>query len=129
MKRWSRLLGVLALMATTGTGASLVGERRAEAQPLQYCRDLGVLVQSMDGGLWVRAMRGGATARMLGIRPGDLIFAVNGTHPDSLNDLHRVLFTGGDNEDHDLDVLRGGRHLHALVFHVNGEILVHQSLR
>ena len=128
MKRWVKLLGFLALTASTGTGAALVGERPAMAQGLEYCRDLGVLVQSTDGGLWVRAMRGNAAARALGIRPGDLIFAVNGSHPESLSDLHRVLFTGGDNEDHDLDVLRGNRHLHALVFHVNGEVLVHQSL-
>jgi S1-C subfamily serine protease len=120
-------MGALAVAALGGVVAEA---SLAEAQPasFEYCPDLGVLVQRVDAGLYVRVLRGKAIARTLGLRPGDLIFAVNGEHPASINELHRVLFTGADNEDHDLDILRGDAHLHAAVFHVDGEIFVHTAL-
>lgn len=123
--RLGLLIGVLAFGTST---ASLVPARDAHAQGFEYSPDLGVLVQHVNAGMLVRAMRRAAFARQLGLQPGDLIFAINGQHPDSLSDIHNMLFTGADDEDHDLDVLRGGQHLHAAVFHHGGEILVHGSL-
>ena len=118
-------LGALALGAgVTGT----LPATTAHAQQMEYCPDLGVLMQHVDAGMIVRAMRRAAFAKALGLRPGDLIFAINGQHPDSITQIHDMLFTGADNEDHDLDILRGGRHLHAAVFHLNGQIYVHTSL-
>ena len=128
MRRFWRA-GILSLgLALSATGSVAVSSRPAMAQGFEYSPDLGVLVEHTGGGFVVRAMRRGAFARQLGLRPGDLVFAVNGDHPDSLNDLHRVLFTGADEEDHDLDILRNGRHLHASVFHAHGEIFVHTAL-
>ncbi len=128
MRRFWRA-GILSLgLALSATGGVAVSSRPAMAQGFEYSPDLGVLVEHTGGGFVVRAMRRGAFARQLGLRPGDLVFAVNGDHPDSLNDLHRVLFTGADEEDHDLDILRNGRHLHASVFHAHGEIFVHTAL-
>ncbi len=121
--------GLLALsLVAASAGSAVQSPRPAMAQGFEYCPDLGVLVEHTGGGFVVRAMRRGAFARQLGLRPGDLVFAVNGDHPDTLNDLHRVLFTGSDEEDHDLDILRNGRHLHASVFHSHGEIFVHTAL-
>jgi S1-C subfamily serine protease len=128
MRRFWRA-GILSLgLALSATGGVAVSSRPAMAQGFEYSPDLGVLVEHTGGGFVVRAMRRGAFARQLGLRPGDLVFAVNGDHPDTLNDLHRVLFTGADEEDHDLDILRNGRHLHASVFHAHGEIFVHTAL-
>jgi S1-C subfamily serine protease len=128
MKR-SWLSGVLAVsLAVASAGSAVLSTPAAMAQGFEYSPDLGVLVEHTGGGFVVRAMRRGAFARQLGLRPGDLVFAVNGDHPDSLNDLHRVLFTGADEEDHDLDIFRNGRHLHASVFHSHGEIFVHTAL-
>lgn len=127
--RRSWLSGVFALsLAVASAGSATLFAPAAVAQGFEYCPDLGVLVEHTGGGFVVRAMRRGAFARQLGLRPGDLVFAVNGAHPDNLNDLHRVLFTGADEEDHDLDILRSGRHLHASVFHSHGEIFVHTAL-
>ena len=130
MRTWFRIGALVGVLAMAGGGAIVANGSRAEAQPtsFEFCPDLGVLVQRVDAGLFVRVLRGKAIARTLGLRPGDLIFAVNGQHPSSINDLHRVLFTGADNEDHDLDILRGDSHLHAAVFHVDGEIFVHTAL-
>ncbi len=119
-------VGVLSLSAAVVTG---VETPAAHAQgSLEYCEDLGVMVQHISGGMVVRALRGRAVARQIGLRPGDIIFAVDGSHPDSLADLHRVLFTGADEVDHDLDILRGPAHLHAAVFHNHGQIFVHTAL-
>jgi S1-C subfamily serine protease len=130
MRTWFRIGALVGVLAMVGGGVIVANGSRAEAQPtsIEFCPDLGVLVQRVDAGLFVRVLRGKAIARTLGLRPGDLIFAVNGEHPASINDLHRVLFTGADNEDHDLDILRGDSHLHAAVFHVDGEIFVHTAL-
>jgi len=130
MRDWMRRLTVVGVLMMGVSGAFAIATPTLSAQPsnFEYCPDLGVLVQRLDAGLFVRVLRGKAIARTLGLRPGDLIFAVNGEHPASINDLHRVLFTGADNEDHDLDILRGDSHLHAAVFHVDGEIFVHTAL-
>ena len=128
MDKMLRGVLLLAAMVTAGAAASVARAPTAEAQGMEYCPDLGVLVQHSDGGMFVRAFRGGSLAREIGLQRGDLVFSINGNHPDSLDDLHRVLFTGADNEDHDLDILRNGRHLHAMVFHDHGHILVHSTL-
>jgi S1-C subfamily serine protease len=129
MKKHVRSFALVGLMALSGATVTGFEPPVAQAQgSLEYCEDLGVLVQHVGGGMVIRAMRGRATARQLGLRPGDLIFAVNGSHPDSIADLHRALFTGADEEDHDLDILRGNAHLHAAVFHSHGQIFVHTAL-
>jgi hypothetical protein len=130
MRHWIRTVGLVSALMVGVTGAFAVATPPLSAQPsnFEYCADLGVLVQRLDAGLFVRVLRGKAIARTLGLRPGDLIFAVDGEHPTSLDELHRVLFTKADNVDHDLDILRGDAHLHAAVFHVDGEIFVHTAL-
>jgi S1-C subfamily serine protease len=129
MKKWIRSVALVGAMTLSVATVTSFQPPAAQAQgSLEFCEDLGVLVQHISGGMVIRAMRGRATARQIGLRPGDIIFAVNGSHPDSLADLHRVLFTGADEEDHDLDILRGNAHLHAAVFHNNGQIFVHTAL-
>lgn len=128
MKKLVRMGLCLAALSLTTLGSGPLAPRAAHAQPMEYCPDLGVLVSHGDGGLVVQGMRRVAIARQLGLRPGDVIFAINGQHPDTLSQLHSMVFSGADNEDHDLDVLRGGRHLHTAIFHVNGQVLTHTSL-
>jgi S1-C subfamily serine protease len=129
MRTWKKAILLSVAMACSGAAVTHYRTPTAQAQgSLEYCEDLGVLVQYTNAGMIVRAMRGRAIARQLGLRPGDLIFAVNGSHPNSIADLHRLLFTGADDEDHDLDILRGSLHLHAMVFHHGGQILVHTTL-
>jgi hypothetical protein len=130
MRHWIRTVGLVSALMVGVTGAFAVATPPVSAQPssFEYCADLGVLVQRLDAGLFVRVLRGKPIARTLGLRPGDLVFAVDGEHPTSLDNLHRVLFTKADNVDHDLDILRGDSHLHAAVFHVDGEIFVHTAL-
>ena len=123
-----RVAVLFAAMAVSGTAVSVTSAPAAEAQGMEYCRDLGVLVEHTGAGLLVRALRGNAAARQIGLRPFDIIFSINGSHPGSLSDLHRVLFTGGDDEDHDLDIFRGGQHVHSMVFHHDGNIMVHSAL-
>jgi len=118
-----RTVLLLASMAFAGGSATFVAPTAAVAQGMEFCPDLGVLVQHVDGGMMVRVVRGGV-ARNLGLRPGDLIVAVNGEHPDSLSQLHHALFSGGDNEDHDIDVLRGNSHLHAMIFHIEEHVFM-----
>ena len=131
MHKLARVALLFAAMAFSGTAATVADVSVAEAQGgMEYCPDLGVLVQHTDAGLFVRAIRGRGAASQLGLRSGDLIFAVNGNHPDTLSDLHRVLFTGADLEDHDLDILKAnGQHVHALVFHDHGTIQVHRIVQ
>lgn len=121
-----RTVLLLASMALAGGSATFVAPTAAVAQGMEFCPDLGVLVQHVDGGMLVRAVRGGV-ARNLGLQRGDVIFAVNGEHPDSLSQLHHALFAGSDNEDHDIDVLRGNSHLHAMIFHVEGHVFARGS--
>lgn len=115
---------LVGLMALSGAGTTVVAPTPAVAQGLEYSAALGVLVQHSGAGMLVRVVRGGV-ARQLGLQPGDLIFAINGNHPDSLSDLANALFAGADNEDHDMDVIRSGQHLHALLFHVHGQVYMH----
>ena len=124
------LIRVAALFTAMAFSAVSVGVvPTAQAQGLEYCRDLGVMVQHTDVGLIVRALRGRGVAGQIGLQPDDLLFAVDGYHPDSLDDLHRVLFTGADHVDHDIDILRGNQHLHVMVFHDHGEIFAHGVLQ
>ena len=111
----------LASMAFAGGSATFIAPTTAVAQGREFCPDLGVLVLHVDGGMQVLALRAGV-GRNLGLRSGDVIFAVNGEHPDSLSQLHHALFAGADSEDHDIDILRGNAHLHAMIFHVEGHV-------
>ncbi len=128
MKRFVQTSWLLVALSLTGSAVTTTLPRPAMAQGMEYCPDLGILVERTSGGFLVRAQRRAAITRRLGLQPGDLIFAINGQHPSSLSQLHNALFSGADNEDHDVDVLRGGQHLHAAIFHVNGELLVHAAL-
>ncbi len=129
MKHWMKLGMFLGTLALTSAAAHTVAPQPAMAQQLEFCPDLGVLVSHSGGGLTVQGMRRGfPITRQLGLRPGDLIFAINGQHPNSLSQLHGVLFAGADNEDHDIDVLRDGAHLHAAVYHVNGQVFARSTL-
>ena len=128
MNKMVRVAWLVGAMAFSGAAVSVASAPIAEAQGIEYCPDLGVLVQHANEGMYVRGFRGGSVAQQIGLRRGDLVFAINGNHPDSLDDLHRVLFTGGDDEDHDLDIFRGGQHLHTMVFHHDGHILTHSTL-
>ena len=94
----------------------------------EYCPDLGVLVERADGGLRVRQIRRSAAAEQLELEEGDLLVRINGRRPDSVSELHEVLFTGADHEDHELVIERDGEYLRALVFHDHGQVMVHTSL-
>lgn len=121
-------LAVLASIVATPIASHIVAPSVAHAQGMEYCPDLGVFVQHVNGGMQIRAMRRDSIVRQLGLRPGDLIFGVDGRHPDSINELHAMLFAGADNVDHDLDILRGPAHLHAAIFHQSGRVFVHVAL-
>jgi C-terminal processing protease CtpA/Prc len=114
------------LVAVVGAAASslvLSVPRPVQAQlALERCDDLGVMVQYVNGGFVVRSMLPGGIAEGMGLMRGDLIFAVDGRPPRSLDDLHAVLFSGEDNALHDLDVLRGDAHLHTSIYHLRGRV-------
>lgn len=121
MNRFVRLGFVM--LAVAGGAAGVVSTARpAEAQGLERCADLGVMVQHVNDGFIVRSVMRGGIASELGLSRGDLIFAIDGEHPDSLEALHRVIFRGADRAIHDLDVLRGGQHLHAAIYHINDRV-------
>lgn len=120
---------VLALsLAVGGGGSALTHAPAVEAQGFEYCRDLGVMVQHVPTGMSVVALRGGGIGRQLGLRRGDIVWGVDGSHPDSLNEIHTMIFRGVDGAVHDLDVLRGSAHLHAAVFHMHGVVLTRGTL-
>jgi S1-C subfamily serine protease len=120
---------VLALsVALAGIGAPVTRASTAEAQGLEYCRDLGVMVQHVPAGLSVVALRGGGVGRQLGLRRGDLIWAVDNAHPDTLDQVHEMIFLGADGAVHDLDVLRGAAHLHTGIFHMHGIVVTQGTL-
>jgi len=127
--RWMKLGLVLGALGLANTAAQSVAVSPAMAQQMEFCPDLGVLVSSSSGGLTVQGMRrGGTISRQLGLRPGDLIFAISGQHPTSLSQLHNILFAGADNEAHDIDVLRDGQHLHASLYHAHGQVFANNTL-
>lgn len=120
---------VLALaVALAGVGAPLPRASTAEAQGIEYCRDLGVMVQHVPAGMSVVALRGGGVGRQLGLRRGDIIWAVDNAHPDTLDQVHEVIFRGADGAVHDLDVLRGAAHLHAAIYHMHGIVMTQGTL-
>ena len=124
-RSWMLALG----LALATAGGVVVHTPATEAQGLEYCRDLGVMVQHVPQGMAVVSLRGGGVARQLGLRRGDIIWGVDGSHPNSLDELHSMLFSGADGAMHDLDVFRGAMHLHTGVFHMNGLILTRGTLR
>lgn len=127
MKHWVHRFMVA--LACVGVASSTVAAPAvSHAQGLERCYDLGVMVQHVDDGFIVRSVMRGGIANELGLSRGDLIFALDGQHPNSLDDLHRIIFSGADRSIHDLDVLRGGRHLHAAVYHLGDRVFFTNSL-
>lgn len=125
----SRLLRVLTVLFSLSTATAVAyAPSTATAQSLERCEDLGVMVQHVKDGYIVRSLVQGGVAEELGLTRGDLVFAVDGTQPSSLDELHRIIFSGADKAMHDLDVLRGEKHLHTAVYHVGNRIYISGKL-
>lgn len=121
MNKYVRLGFVMLAVAGGASGVASIA-RPAEAQGLERCGDLGVMVQHVSEGFVVRSVMRGGIANELGLSRGDLIFAIDGEHPQSLDDLHQMIFRGADRSIHDLDVLRRGQHLHAAIYHIDDRV-------
>lgn len=117
-----RGLVALALIGVAGATLTATAPRAATAQSFERCADLGVMVQHIDSGFVVRSVMRGGIANELGLTRGDVVFAIDGQTPNTLDDLHRAIFSGADRAIHDLDVLRGGRHLHAAIYHIGNSV-------
>jgi S1-C subfamily serine protease len=128
MSRILRTLAVLLTLAGAASTLAVVAPSPAAAQSLEKCEDLGVMVQHVKDGYIVRSLVAGGVAEEIGLTRGDLIFAVDGKQPASLDELHRIIFSGADNAQHDLDVLRGEAHLHTGVYHIGSRIYISGKL-
>jgi hypothetical protein len=138
MKTSKRLMGLLAmvgagtLLGAPADAAPKKGEKKeaakAAAPVTEYSADLGAVIELTPDGIRVQAVRKGAGIEGLDLQPGDLVFGINGKHPETTKALHDALTSGGDNEDHDVDVIRRGTgHVHYMLFHVGDKLYVHKS--
>jgi S1-C subfamily serine protease len=136
MKSLKMCMGFLAMVGAgtlAGTPADAAPKKDAKeaskaASVTEYSPDLGAVIELTPDGIRVQAVRKGAGVDGLDLQAGDLIFGINGKHPESTKDLHNALVSGGDNEDHDVDVIRrGAGHVHYMLFHVGDKLYVHKS--
>ncbi len=122
------LVGAGALVGAPVDAAPKTATAAKAESVTEFSPDLGAVVEVTPDGIRVQAVRKNAGIPGLDLQAGDLIFGVNGKHPDKIKDLHDLLFTGADNEDHDLDVIRrGAGHVHYMIFHVGDKMFVHKS--
>ena len=92
-------------------------------------RWLGCSVYNTPAGLVVRSVRRHSFAQRLGLREGDLIYAIQGRRPRSIRQLHRYLFLGRDGVNRDLDIVRMGRHVNAVFVHSERSLNVVTPIR
>lgn len=92
-------------------------------------RWLGCSVYNTPAGLVVRDIERPSFAARLGLQEGDLIYAIEGRRPRSVRQLHRYLFFGRRSFDQDVDILRMGRHVHAVIQHGEGTLDVIRPLQ
>lgn len=109
-KRWA---GVFLGMALASGGAMTLPSE-AQAQRAQRSRVLELMIRPSAAGAVVLTVRRGPGQEM-GFVAGDVIVAVSGERVSSASDVDGEI-SNSNHEDLDLDVVRGGQHLHVTVF-------------